>query len=126
MLAAELNQLGVAEMQFYGDLVFSTEPHWRTLDFTLSAADVGKLYTIYAQPIALDTAFSGLETAGDARVNIGGVDNEIDNCDLHFDQIYIDDDERRFHFMGWMATSYCTAARNSMNHTLIRLPPNGT
>ena len=87
MLAAELNHPGVVEIQFLGDLGFSPEPHWRTLNFTLSAADVGKLYTIYAQPIALDTAFSGLETAGGVRVNIRGVDNEIDNFDLHFDQI---------------------------------------
>ena len=100
MLAAELNHSGVVEMQFLGDLGFSPEPHWRALNFTLSAADVGKLYTTYAQPIALDTAFSGLETAGGVCVNICGVDNEIDNFDLHFDQIYIDDEQRRFSLYG--------------------------
>lgn len=90
----------IVEMQFKGDLNFSAGPQWRDLHFRLKASDVKSFYTSYMQPIALDTAFASLETAGAVEVQIDGAANEIDRLSLHFEQVFIDDEARRFSLYG--------------------------
>jgi hypothetical protein len=97
---ASLRHDQVIDMNFSGDLGFSPAPQWQALDFNLNVADVRQFYTTYMQPIALDTAFNELETAGALRLGISGADDEIDEFNLRFKDVYIDDDARRFSLYG--------------------------
>ncbi|MFT4581907.1 MAG: hypothetical protein ACI915_000690 [Gammaproteobacteria bacterium] len=97
---ASLRHKQVVDMDFSGDLGFSPSPQWKALNFNLKVDDVNQFYTTYMQPIALDTAFNALETAGALQLGIIGADNEIDEFNLRFKQVYIDDDARRFSLYG--------------------------
>ena len=97
---ASLRHEAVVDMDFSGDLSFSPAPQWKALNFRLNVDDVSQFYATYMQPIALDTAFNALETAGALQLGISGSDNEIDDFNLRFKQVYIDDDARRFSLYG--------------------------
>lgn len=100
ILAAELSHPGTVDMHFAGDLAFVPSLQWGQLDFALQAPDAEKFYTTYMQPIALDTAFGALETAGGVYVKIAGSDSEIDNFILRLDDVHIDDEASRFSMYG--------------------------
>ena len=100
VLSAHVSHPGVVEMRFVGDLTLLPSLYWKDLDFSLHAPDVKDLYAIYMQPIALNTAFSELETAGGVSVNVIGADDVIDRLGLRFDKVYIDDDTGRFSLYG--------------------------
>ncbi|MGR9089284.1 MAG: hypothetical protein ACU85U_01740, partial [Gammaproteobacteria bacterium] len=90
----------VIELNFTGDLRFDPEPHWETLDFSFSADKMVNLYRTYLQPLSLDTALSSLETAGGLHAALTGSNNEIDEMNLRFDKLYIDDQRGRFSLYG--------------------------
>lgn len=95
-----LEHPGVVDMQFAGDLRFEPEPRWQALKFTFGADSVKRFYKTYLQPLALGTAFGSLETTGGLHLALGGKDDEIDELTLRFDEVYIDDDKRRFSLYG--------------------------
>lgn len=93
---ATLEHSDVVSLNFVGDLGFSPAPGWSALNFKLHTPNVSEFYQTYMQPIALDTAFSSLETSGSMDLQITGEDDEIDHLSLRFDEVYIDDNEGRF------------------------------
>jgi len=100
ILSVDLSHPDIVDMHFDGDLTFQPSPRWSRLEAALQAHDVEKFYSTYMQPIALDTAFGSLETAGAVYVDIVGIDNEIDSLDLRFEDVYIDDEAGRFALYG--------------------------
>ena len=100
ILNADLTHPGLVEMHFAGDLTISPSLAWEQLDFTLHAPDVKEFYATYMQPIALETAFGSLETAGGVSVNVLGEHNVIDELDIRFDDIYLDDEAGRYSLYG--------------------------
>ncbi len=96
VLGADLLHRGIVEMHFAGDLTVTPSLNWRLLDFSLHAKDVAEFYKTYMLPIALNTAFSSLETAGSVSVNVIGSDDVITDFDLQFGKVYIDDEAGRF------------------------------
>jgi hypothetical protein len=109
---ATLEHSNVVSLTFVGDLGFSPAPGWRSLDFNLQTQNVSEFYQTYMQPIALDTAFSSLETSGALRLEITGVENEVDRFSVQFDQVYIDDDDGRFSLYGLDGDIELHAAEN--------------
>lgn len=98
--SAELEHENVVNLEFVGDLGFAPGPQWTALKFRLKTPDASAFYETYMQPIALATAFSSLETSGELNLEIIGASSEIDQLSLHFEQIYVDDDEGRFSLYG--------------------------
>jgi len=100
VLAVDLSHPDVVDMHFDGDLVVVPSLHWKHLDFALRASDVKQFYLTYMQPIALDTAFNSLETAGGVSVKVSGTNDEIDGLNIRFDEVYVDDEAGRFSVYG--------------------------
>ncbi len=100
VLSADLTHPGFVEMHFAGDLTISPSLSWKQLDFSLQAPAVKEFYATYMQPIALETAFGSLETAGGVSVNVLGEHNVIDKLDIRFDDIYFDDEAGRYSLYG--------------------------
>ncbi len=90
----------VIELNFAGDLRFDPEPRWEALDFSFSTDKMANLYRTYLQPLSLDTALGSLETAGGLHATLAGIDSEIDESNLRFDQLFIDDQRGRFSIYG--------------------------
>lgn len=97
---ARLEHPDVVELAFTGDLYFDPEPRWTTLEFTFATDKLVNLYRTYLQPISLDTALGSLETAGGLHARIAGSNDEIDELNLRFDKLYIDDLRGRFSLYG--------------------------
>ena len=100
ILGVDLSHPNIVEMHFDGDLAFKPSLQWKRLELALQARDVKRFYATYMQPIALDTAFGSLETAGAIYLDLAGIDSEIDRLDLRFDDVYIDDEAGRFSLYG--------------------------
>jgi hypothetical protein len=90
----------VMDLGFTGDLYFAPEPRWETLEFSFATDKMANLYRTYLQPLSLDTALSSLETAGGLHATLAGRNDEIDELNLRFDKLYIDDQRGRFSLYG--------------------------
>lgn len=90
----------VVELNFTGDLYFAPEPRWETLEFSFATDKMVNLYRTYLQPLSLDTALSSLDTAGGLHARLAGSNNEIDELNVRFDELYIDDQRGRFSLYG--------------------------
>lgn len=96
----QLTHPDVMDLSFTGDLYFAPEPRWTTLEFSFSTDQLANLYRTYLQPVSLDTALSSLDTAGGLHASLAGKDNEIDELNLRFEKLYIDDQRGRFSLYG--------------------------
>ena len=79
---------------------YTPAPRWSALDFSLQAKNAASFYSIYMQPIALDTAFGSLETAGGMELRIIGENDAIEEFDVQFESVYLDDENGRFALYG--------------------------